>query len=128
MAVLSRSTKTKLGLKGAKVLARNPAILRTGTRAAAPAGRLGFRLAKPVAKRRARQRGADLSQAAQTAAAYLITYAPQVAQQLGLVEPPRRRRTGPLLVAGVVVGASAVYFLEPANGKAHREQVLKLVK
>jgi gas vesicle protein len=31
------------------------------------------------------------------------------------------------VAAGVVIGASAVYFLEPENGREHRERLVKLV-
>ncbi len=124
MAVLKPSTNGKLGLRGAKLLARNPTI----ARAVPPAARLGLTLGKPMAKRRARQRREDLSKAAQTVRRILATYWPEAARQLQIGEPPRRRRNAPLLAVGVGIGASAVYFLEPGTGKEHRERVLKLIK
>ncbi|HLY51215.1 MAG TPA: hypothetical protein VKR21_18630 [Solirubrobacteraceae bacterium] len=54
-------------------------------------------------------------------------HAPRAAYDLGLAEPPKPKRTAPRLVAGVVIAASAVYFLEPEHGKEHREKVTQLV-
>jgi hypothetical protein len=57
----------------------------------------------------------------------IAIHGPQAAQELGLIEAPKRKRTGPRFLAGVVVGAGVVYFFEPDRGRAHRERVLALV-
>jgi hypothetical protein len=40
---------------------------------------------------------------------------------------PIVKRTAPKVAAGAVLGASAMYFLEPEHGKEHREKVAQLV-
>jgi hypothetical protein len=50
-----------------------------------------------------------------------------VAQELGLIERPKPRRTGRVFIAGVAIGAAAVYFLEPEHGPQHRGRVAKLL-
>jgi len=39
----------------------------------------------------------------------------------------RMRRVAPPVAAVVVIGAGAVYFLNPAHGEEHRQQVAQLV-
>jgi hypothetical protein len=80
-----------------------------------------------VAKRRARKRIERLGEATMNLGQLLVTYGPQAAANLGLVEQPKPKRTAPRLAAGAVLGASAVYFLEPEHGKEHREKVLQKV-
>ena len=57
----------------------------------------------------------------------LVTYGPQAARELGLVRTLKPKRTTLRLAAGVLIGAMAVYFLEPGAGRRHREQVKQLV-
>jgi hypothetical protein len=119
MAVLSKGAKTAVGVKAAKGVAKNPGVVK-----------LGLKASKPMARRKARRgvnRVERLSEAAAAFGRELVEYGPQAAQELGLVELPRPKRTAPRVAAGVVLGASAVYFLEPESGREHREKVLKLV-
>lgn len=111
-------------MKAAKGVAKNPKILRTGAKAAPPAAKLGWNLAKPRMKRRTRRKAERLGDLLGTT---LATYGPQAAQQLGLAEPPKKKRTAPRVALGIVIGATAVYFFEPERGAARREQVVKLV-
>jgi hypothetical protein len=55
------------------------------------------------------------------------TYGPVLAQQLGAIDRPKAKRTAPRIATGVVIGASAMYLLEPGNGANHRRQVQRLV-
>lgn len=55
----------------------------------------------------------------------VAVHATRAAYELGLAKPPKR--TTPRVVAGIVIGASAVYFLEPESGPKHRKKVVKLV-
>jgi hypothetical protein len=48
-------------------------------------------------------------------------------RSLGWWSSPSRSEARPRVAAGVVIGAGAVYFLEPEHGREHREKVLKLV-
>jgi hypothetical protein len=68
-----------------------------------------------------------IGEAMRSAGETLVTYGPQAAQNLGLVEVPKPKRTAPRVAAGVVIGAGAMYFLEPEHGKEHREKVAHLV-
>lgn len=127
MAVLSATTKGILAGKATKGVAKRPGLRGAGARAAAPAGKLGLRVGKPVAKHQARQRIERIGEAARSFGEALATYGPQAAEEFGLVEPPKPKRTAPRVAAGIVIGAGAVYFLEPEHGREHREKVLRLV-
>jgi hypothetical protein len=131
MSVLSTSTKVKLGAKGVRSVARHPGLLRTGAKGAGKGAalttRMAAKVAMPIAKRRARRRLMRLGEATREMGQTLVTYGPQAAANLGLIEARKPKRTAPRLAAGAVLGASAVYFLEPEHGKEHREKVLHLV-
>lgn len=146
MAVMSTTTKGRIGLKLAGQGARHPkAVLlggRATKRAAGPLARLGLTVGAPIARRRARRRARDLGHTAQSVAhgaqsvaetalavgEALVTRGPLAAQRLGLAEAPKPKRTAPRVVAGAALGASAVYFLEPGGpGKEHRQRALELV-
>jgi hypothetical protein len=125
--MLSTSTKLTLGAKGARTLARHPGLLRAGAKGGTGMARLMAKVAVPIAKRRARRRIGGLAETARDIGHTLVTYGPEAAVNLGLVEPPKRKRTAPKVAAGAVLGASAMYFLEPEHGKEHREKVAQLV-
>jgi hypothetical protein len=125
--LLSTTTKAKLGAKGIRSAATNPGLLRAGAKGAAPMARWTGKVGMLVAKRRARKRIERLGEATMNLGQLLVTYGPQAAANLGLVEQPKPKRTAPRLAAGAVLGASAVYFLEPEHGKEHREKVLQKV-
>ena len=127
MSLLSSTTKLKLGAKATKHAARNPALVKFGAQAGMPVARLAAKAQTSMARRRARRRVGNLGEAVRSAGETLVTYGPQAARELGLVEAPKPKRTAPRLAAGVVLGASAVYFLEPEHGKEHREKVAQLV-
>jgi hypothetical protein len=127
MTVLSTTTKAKLGAKSAKGVAKNPGILRVSGKAASPIAKLGVKAGKPFAKRRARQNAQKVGDAVRTVATTLAVYGPEAARELGLVDAPKPKRTAPRVAAGVVIGAGAMYLLEPEHGREHREQLAKLV-
>jgi hypothetical protein len=116
MAWLSTTTKGKVGVKAARGLAMRPEL-----------AKLAFRASKPLLKRRARQSAEQFTDTARTVATILAIYGPLVGQELGLVEAPKSKRTAPRVAVGIVIGASAVYFLEPRYGRERREQLLRLV-
>lgn len=138
MAILSTTSKAKVGAKAAKVAVKNPSLVRRGGQAAAPVGKfglkaskpvgkLGFKAAKPVLKRRVRGRAERVAETARTAAEMLVIYGPPAAYELGLAEPPKPKRSAPRVAVGIFIGASAMYFLEPEHGREHREKVTQLV-
>jgi hypothetical protein len=138
MAVLSKTTKGKLGLAAAGTLLKNPRATKRATKvvakATAPAAKGGLKVTKAIAKRKARGRIEDLGDAARGFGAAtrgvvttVATYGPQAAQALGWVEPPKRKRTAPRVLVGIVIGATGMYLLEPgAAGREHRAQLAKL--
>jgi hypothetical protein len=112
----SKKATAQAGVKGAKVLARHP----TARKATA-------RVGKVVVKRKARAQVERLADASRTARQTVVIYGPPAAQLLGLTPPPKPNRTVPAFGAGIVIGAGAVYFLEPAHGAEHRRQIQQLL-
>ena len=170
MAVLSTSTKGKLGVKTAGAALKNPRATRVFARAAKPAAKAGLvaratkpaakvvkpaakarfltraikpaakaglltRAVKPAAKagkafgkRRARQRAESVGHTASVVSETLLIQVPEAAREMGFIERPAPKRTAPRVAAGVLIGASAMYLLEPGgHGKEHREKVQSLV-
>jgi hypothetical protein len=128
MAVLSNTTKGKVGLKAAGAAVKNPAATRLVAKAGAPVAKGGVRVGKTVAKRKANRRIEDVGKTARTVGETIATYGPEAAQLFGWVEPPKRKRTAPRVLVGVVIGAAAMFLLEPsAAGKERRAKVRELV-
>ena len=101
--------------------------LRISGKAVAPLSKVTLKAGSPLVKRRVRRRAEQLGDAARVIGETLVTYGPPAAYELGLAEPPKPKRTAPRVAAGIVIGASAVYFLEPEHGREHREKVAQLV-
>jgi hypothetical protein len=130
MSVLNSTTKAKgrLGLKVVGAAVKNPGTTRRAAKATAPAAKAGFNLRKGLAKRRAARRVERARETARRVGYAVFVQAPQAAQELGLIERPAPKRTAPRIVVGVLLGASAMYLLEPGTpGKQHREKVASLV-
>lgn len=127
MAVLSATTKARLGMKSAKGLAKHPKAVRTGAKAARPLAMAGLKAAKPIVRLKVRRRAEEIGETARLIGEAVLVYGPVAAQELGLVEPPKEKRTAPRVAAGMVVGAGAMYLLEPGQGREHREKLLRLV-
>jgi hypothetical protein len=128
MAVLSNTTKGKVGLKAASAAIRHPSATWLVAKASAPPAKGGFRLGKTVAKRKAKRRIGDVGKTARSVRETLATYGPEAAQLFGWVEPPKPKRTAPRVLVGVVIGATAMYLLEPgAPGKERRAKARALV-
>ena len=128
MAVLSNSTKGKVGLKAAGAAIKNPAATRLVAKASAPVAKGGLRLGKAATKRKAGRRIEDVGKTARTVGETIAIYGPEAAQLFGWVEPPKPKRTAPRVLAGVVIGATAMFMLEPsAAGKERRAKARSLV-
>ncbi len=128
MAVLSNSTKGKVGLKAAGAAIKNPSATGLVAKATAPAAKGGMRLGKTIAKRKASHRIEDVGKTARAVGETIAIYGPEAAQLLGWVEPPKHKRTAPRVLVGIVIGATAMFLLEPgAPGKERRAKVLALV-
>jgi hypothetical protein len=128
MDVLSTTAKGKLGLTTAGVALKNPRATRLVGKAARPAARTGLQIGKGLATRQARKRAERIGRTAREVGETLAVVLPEAAQLLGWVEPPPRRRIGPYVAVGIVVGALGMYVLEPGDpGKARREKVRSLI-
>ena len=129
--MFSKKTKASVGVETARGLIEDPEIREAAMQAAAGTSRLGFGISKRVARRRTRRRLKRYRDVAQAVGPVLATYGPQAAQSLGLTEPPKQPKAGgrtrPALAAGVLIGASTVYFLEPGAGRERRAQVKRIV-
>jgi hypothetical protein len=128
MAVLSNTTKGKAGLKAAGAAVKHPAMTRLAGKAGAPAAKGGFSMGKVLAKRKARRRVEDLGKAARALGETIAVYGPEAAQLMGWAEPPKPKRGAPRVLVGILIGATAMFFLEPgAAGKERRQKALSLV-
>lgn len=110
MALVSTKTKTKLGAKAAKTASKHPGATWTSIRRAV---KVGKPVAKRQARRQARHTAEQIGQTVRTTGALVATYGPPAVQALGLVEPPKRKRTLPRVAVGIVIGAGAMYFFGP---------------
>ncbi len=124
MSFVNTTTKAVLGIKAGKTTARHSGIVKNVGRAVAPVGKASFRVGKPLMNRQLRRRARRI---ADTTGLVLTSYGPLAAYALGLAEPPRQRRVTPWLGTGVVIGASAVYLLEPEQGGERRQRIAQLV-
>ena len=123
-------SKHKPGLGGTAALGlvTDRQIRRAAVDAGGPVARLGWGVGSKLARRRANRRAHQISDVTNALSTLLSTYGPALLEQLGLVEPPKRKRTLPRVATGALIGAGAMYLLDPATGAAHRRQVQHLVK
>jgi hypothetical protein len=107
MAMASKKTKAPSRARGRSVAARRPMLRRATLRAARSA-------AKMIIRRRLRKQVRPLGDVARTVgdiAFVLVVHGPELAQEIGLIEPPKRRRALPILAIVVAVGAAVAYLL-----------------
>ena len=155
MSVLSTTTKAKLGTtavkgavknpqlvrtaaratlatKAAKGVVKNPQVLRRGAQATSPLIKVYVLARAPLARRQARRSVGSLtdsigslSESLVHAGEALVAYGPSAAQELGLVEAPRPKRTLPRVALGFALGAGAMYVLEPSQ-KERRQKLTSI--
>jgi hypothetical protein len=126
--MFTKRRKPSLASTAAFGLVEDPSIRQAAVEAAPPVARLSLNVGKRFAKQRAQRRMEQVNDAVNALAALVTAYGPILARQLGIVEEPQpARRTAPLVAGGALVGAGAVYFLEPGAGRRHREQVQHLI-
>lgn len=124
---MKTQTKAKIGAKTAKAMVEHPALRKAAATVAPHAPKTGFRLHRRRARGRALVQAERLQGMARTAGETLATYGPPAAEALGLTEPPKKAKTGPAVAVGAVLGAGAVYFLEPNAGAARRARIQRLI-
>jgi hypothetical protein len=109
--VVSKKAKAQVGVRGAMAMARHPTLRRATARAGAPTAKVGWRVGKAVAKRKARGHTERLVAAGRMAGSIVVIYGPMAAEVLRLADAPKPKRRAPAFAAGVVTGAGAAYFL-----------------
>jgi hypothetical protein len=105
--MVSKKAKARARARGLSLAARHPRLRRAVLRAARPAGGM-------IVRRRVRKQLGPLGDVAQTlvdVAFVLVVYGPELAREIGLIQPPKRRRAVPVLTMVVAVGAVVVYLL-----------------
>ena len=93
----SNATKLRIGAKGAVAIARYRPLRRL--------------VGRVIVGRKTRGQIERVVTAGRTVGEIVVIYGPMTAEVLGLVEPPKPKRRAPAFVAGVVIGAGAVYVL-----------------
>jgi hypothetical protein len=128
MSAFTDTAKGVVKAKTAGPVLKNPGKVWFAGKAAKPAAKISIAPGKAFAKRGARRGALQVSQTARTVGEVLLIQVPEAAQELGVIERPAGRRTAPRVVAGAVIGAGAMYLLEPGeSGRQHREKVLAMV-
>jgi hypothetical protein len=119
---MTRRKKARLAAKTGKVMVEHPTVRHAATTVAVPIAKRRFK----VRARRANRQLERYGDAARSAGTTLATYGPPAAQALGLYEPPTAKKTAPRVLVGVAIGATAMFFLDPAGGSARRAKVAGL--
>lgn len=132
--MFGRKRKQSLGRTAASGMVFDPEIRRAALQAAPPVARLGYTVGKRAVAQQARQQldeaGEAFShltdEAGQTfshLASLLSTTGPLLAEQLGLIEPPRRRRLAPLVGGAAVALVAVVVATDPGR----RQRIQRLI-
>jgi gas vesicle protein len=129
MSGLNTATKTAVGVKAAKTVAKRPRVLGAGGKAAIKVAGPAAKLGKPLAKRQIRRKARRWGDAATALTSTLAAYAPGAARELGLIveQAPPRKRTAPRVAVGIVIGAAGAYLLDPERGPERRRKVLEVL-
>lgn len=110
-----RKSKPSLGAEAAKGLIADPEIRQAAAEAAPPVARLSLSIGKRFARRRTRRQLEQLGETINTLATTLATYGPALAQQIGVMEPPKRKRRKvlvPVAAAGAVAAGGAAIAIK----------------
>jgi hypothetical protein len=130
MSALSTTTKARLGVKATKHATKRPKLLLWGAQTAKPVVRGRAKLSSRQTKRHAGSVVQTAQKVGQTTFATGRTVI-ALGRQLALQQAEARAghtRTGLRVAAGVVIGATAMYFLEPGSGAQHRQTLSGMVK
>ena len=112
--MVSTKTKARSRARRRRLGARRRTLRRAMLRAARSGG-------KRIIRRHLRKRVGPLGDVAWTladVAFVLVVYGPELAREIGLIEPPKRRRALPVMTMIVAVGAAVVYFLRRSRQAA----------
>ena len=115
--------------KAAVAVARRRTLRRATVKAAKPPAKVGWRVGKYIAARKARrhvgrareqmdkarEQMERVGAAGKTLGSFVVIYGPMAAEVFGLIETPKPKRRAPAFAAGLVVGAGALYALNRKN-------------
>src|SRR5947209_1220415 len=119
-----RSRKPSVGSAVASGIVFDPEIRRAAAQAAPAVARLGFTVGRRMARQEAQRQLAHAEGAFATLSSMLTTAGPQLAELIGLAEPPRRkRRVLPVLGATAAVAAAVVIATDPEQ----RQKIQRLI-
>jgi hypothetical protein len=119
MSALSTKTKARVGVKTAKQAAKHPKLVLRGAQGAKPV----VRGVVKVRTRQARHQAAAVLDAGRSIGQTVFEAGRQAAQDAAQVQLSRKR-TASRVAVGIVIGATAMYFLDPASGEERRRNVL----
>ncbi len=122
MSVLSTKTKARIGVKTAKQAAQHPKLALRGARGAQPV----VRGVVKVRTRQARRQAAAALDTGRSVGQSVFEAGRQAALDAAQAQLPRKR-TAPRVAVGIVVGATAMYFLDPTSGDKRRRRALGLI-
>jgi hypothetical protein len=122
MSVSSTKTKAGVGGKTAKQAAKHPKLVLCGARGAQPVVRGVVKLRT----RQVRHQAVAVLDAGRSLGQSVFEAGRQAAQDAAQAQLPRKR-TAPRVAVGIVVGAAAMYFLDPTSGDERRRNVLGLI-
>lgn len=112
---MRRKSKPSLGAEAAKGLITDPEIRQAAVEAAPPVAKLSFSIGKRFARRRTRKQLEQLGETINALASTLATYGPALAQQLGVIETPKRKRRKlliPIVAGGALAAGGAAVALK----------------
>jgi hypothetical protein len=118
MSVLSTKTKARIGVKTTKQAAKHPKLALRGARGTKPV----VRAAVNLRAHQARDQAAAVVDAVRSVGQTVFDAGRQAAK----AQAPRKR-TAPRVVVGIVVGAGAMYVLDPASGDQRRRSLIGLI-
>jgi hypothetical protein len=118
MSVLSTKTKARVGVKTAKQAAKHPKLALRGARGTRPV----VRAVVSMRTRQVRDQAAAVLDAGRSVGQTLF----DAGRQAATAQVPGKR-TAPRVAVGIVIGATAMYFVDPASGGERRRGVLGLI-
>lgn len=116
--MLSTKTKTRIGAKTAKQVAKHPKLVLRGARGAKPVvwGAVNMRT------RQARRQATAVLDASRSIGQTIFDAGRHAAQAQTPV-----KRAAPRVAIGIAVGSGAMYFLDPVSGDKPRHAVIGLI-
>jgi hypothetical protein len=122
MSGLRTKTKARVGIMTVKQGAKHPKLVLRGAKGAKPV----VRSAVNMRARQARHQAVVVLDAGRSIGQTVFELGREAAQSAARARVPRKR-TAPRVAFGIAVGATVMYFLDPASGDRRRHNVLGLI-